>query len=459
MNLTIKVMLVFALVIGVALVTASLLIGSSAGNAYRGYMSGYLRQQMPLIASEASTLYAETGSWQEVQAWLNQIASGSLDLGRRGQGPDWQNDSSQLLLVDPDSGLPLVETGLPQPDHDLVESGVPVLLGDTTVAKIVSINAQPGLGPAEQTLLDQVNRAILFSAVSAGILALVLGSLLIASILRPLRKLEAGVAQVSQGDFETRVDITGNDEIAQLAANFNLMATSLQKQEDLRQRLVADIAHELRTPLSVIQGSLQAILDDVYPLERAEIVAVYAETQLLSRLVSDLHELAQAEAGQLSLTRQPVRVNEVLLHMADSFRSLAMQYDVELCVNSPPEDLLVHADPDRLQQILHNLLGNALRHTPDDGLVQLGANSTPIDTVRFWVHNSGPAIEHKDLSYVFSRFYRVGATNIRDSEHTTSAGLGLTIVKALVEAHGGTVGVESQVGEGTTFWFELPRDG
>lgn len=455
MNLTVKVLLAFALVIGVALATASLLIGRSANEAYRGYMTGYQRQLMPDVAEEAGELYRSTGSWTVVQDWLDQVASGELLRGRRGQGAQRMNMASELLLVDPRSGRPLAKSDLSPPGADLIQNGVPVVVDGETLAIIVSLSHQPGLGQAEQALLDEVNRAIGLSALAAGALALVLGGLLISSILRPLHRLEAGVARVSEGDLETRVDVAGNDEIGRLAQEFNRMASNLQSQEALRQNLVADIAHELRTPLSVVQGNLQAILDDVYPLEREEIALVFSETQLLSRLVADLHELAQAEAGKLSLFQQPVQAAQVLQRVDDAFRSLAKSHDIDLRLLPVDAGLVAYADPDRLQQILHNLLGNAIRHTPDGGVIQLGATSMLDDSVRFWVSNSGSAIKPDELVHVFDRFYRVAAAERKDGT-TAGSGMGLTITKALVEAHGGSVGAQSGDGEGTTFWFTLP---
>jgi two-component system OmpR family sensor kinase/two-component system sensor histidine kinase BaeS len=464
MNLTTRVLLAFALVIGVALLTASLLIGRSANTAYRGYLSGYQRQRMATYAATAGQIYVENGSWQAVQAWLDQAAVGQAHPGFRG-GRSERNGQQQMqggpgsvdryVVVDATSGTPLAAPDVSPVAADRMALGVPVTGAPQAV--IVPLGTTGGLGPPEQALLDQINRAILLSALAAGILALLLGGLLVASILRPLRKLETGVAQVAQGDFRARVEVRGGDEIGRLAQNFNSMAASLQQQEELRQRLVADIAHELRTPLSILQGNLQAILDGVYPLELEEIRTVYEETRLLSRLVNDLHELAQAEAGRLSLARQPVAAADVVDHMADSFRVLADSREITLESVTPDRNLRVDADPDRLQQMLHNLLGNAMRHTPADGSIQVGAAAADRDRVRFWVQDSGPGIPADVLPHVFDRFYRADSSRERSADFAGNAGLGLAIVKALAQAHGGEVGVASTVGQGALFWIELAR--
>ena len=251
------------------------------------------------------------------------------------------------------------------------------------------------------------------------------------------------------------VDVHTNDELGQLATAFNRMASQLHLQEELRQRLLADVAHELRTPLSVIQGNLQAILDGVYPLSPEEVGNVFLESQLLSRLVDDLHELAQAEAGHLTLVRRPVDLAAAVNQMGAVLTPLARTNNIHLQVDAAA-DLIVLADAERINQILHNLLGNALRHTPAGGTVTLTATRRTPDFARITISDTGPGIPSEHLPYVFERFYRADPSRRRPDDPTTGAGLGLAIVRALVEAHGGTVGLESNPGEGATFWFDLP---
>ncbi len=481
MNLTAKVMLTLALVIGVALLTASLLIGRSADAAYRSYVAGNRHQRLEQAAALAGQLYAETGSWADVQDQLNQTNGmpGHQGQGRgqgkrrgqeaeqnhpgQGQGQGGQGPAGgDYLLVDSQNGAPLAGDGPPL-DAETLAQAVPVMVNGQEAARLAAVLPLDAMGAAEQAMLDQVQRAILWSALAAAGVALLLGALLVSSILRPLRRLEEGVARVAHGELDARVPVQSKDEIGQLATRFNQMAANLQEQEALRQRMVSDIAHELRTPLSVVQGGLQAILDGVYPLEMDEIHTIHDETQLLSRLISDLHELAQAEAGRLPLVRQPIDAETALTQMAARFRSLTGPRAIELRVRPPSPPLTVDADPDRLQQILHNLLGNAVRHTPDGGWIELGAVASD-KRVRFWVSNSGPGIPPAQLPHVFERFYRGDASrtreepdNAEDLGYTSGAGLGLAIVKALTLAHGGQVGVESVVDERTTFWFELPQ--
>ena len=258
------------------------------------------------------------------------------------------------------------------------------------------------------------------------------------------------------------------------------MAANLEQAEQLRRNLMADVAHELRTPLTVIQGNLQALLDGVYPLERGEIATIYDETRLLSRLVADLRDLAQAEAGQLKLTMQPVDLSAVLMQTAASFAPVAEAQGTTLVVAASaapasteaapadtPSALWVLADPDRLAQVLRNLLSNALRHTPQGGEVRVDVQNDfrglprPRRSVCVSIQDTGPGIPPGDLPHVFDRFWSRAHGAGGRTPANAGSGLGLAITKYLVEAQGGEIGVESQVGEGTRFWFTLmlPRVG
>ena len=484
MKLTAKVFLSMAVIIGVALLVVAILVGRSANQAYRGYLTTSRLTQLQRIADQAAQLYAETGSWPQVQAWVDQFGTpffgprmqrqGRLAPAGRAGATDRPPRPDRLVIVDPESGAGLGIEGL-QVDPAQAESGVPITLNDQEIARLVLVSDRQPFGPEEQALLGEIQRAIVIAAGVAALLALIIGGLLVFSILRPLAKLEEGVAQVAQGDLTTQVQIDSDDEVGKLAAAFNQMTLNLQRQEELRQHMVADIAHDLRTPLSVIQGNLQAILDGVYPLDRSEIQTVYDETQLLGRLVNDLHELAQAEAGQLPLAFQSMRVIDVLTQMANAFQGMAAQNQIAIEVTPPPPDLQVMADPDRLQQILHNLLGNAVHHTPPGGTIHLSArlvdrisSRQPLNVptltshdytkyIRFQVKDTGPGIPPESLPHVFDRFYRGDPSRAQPGDgNSAGSGLGLAIAKALVELHGGQIGVESTPGQGSLFWFELP---
>ena len=317
--------------------------------------------------------------------------------------------------------------------------------------------------PPAQALLDsadfpaRLGAAVLESALTlifvGSILGIAAGAWMSRRMTAPLDDLAAGAAQVGAGDLAVRVTPKGSDEMIGLAQAFNHMAADLQQAEQLRQHMLADVAHELRTPLTVLQGNLRAILDDVYPLDKAEIASLYDQTRHLHRLVNDLHELAQAEAGQLPLALRPVDVAALVQDAVELFGPLAETQAVTLTSVQQGDPVRVQADRARLMQVLQNLLTNALRHTPAGGVITLTVRTVGAQ-VEIVVQDSGEGISAEHLPYVFDRFYRTDAARDRDAG---GAGLGLAIVRVLVAAHGGAVRVASAgPGRGSTFVVALP---
>ena len=299
----------------------------------------------------------------------------------------------------------------------------------------------------EERFLDRLYVTLIIAALAAGGIGAVLGLGISRTIGAPLAGLAGAAHDFAAHKWDRRVPVEGTDEVADVARAFNSMADALQHAEMLRRNLMADIAHELRTPLTVMQGNLRALLDGIYPLEMREIATLYDETRLLSRLVADLRELALVEAGQLPLNLQTVELKTALGRSVEQFAlaAEAQETQLELSGSALPS---VNADPDRLLQVMHNLLGNALRYTPG-GRITIAAEQHATN-VRVRITDTGSGIAPEDLPHLFDRFYRGD-----DSRSGSNTGLGLAIAKAWVEAMGGTIGVESNTGEGSTFWFTL----
>jgi signal transduction histidine kinase len=297
-----------------------------------------------------------------------------------------------------------------------------------------------------------VRQNLLLAGLLASVIGAILGLLVSRTLTRPLNRLVAAARAIAAKDLTHRVVPGGTVEVANVAHAFNDMASSLQKSEELRRNLVADVAHELRTPLSVMQGSLTAQLDGVFPLDLAETAKLYDETRLLSRLVDDLRELAQAEAGQLQLNIGTIDLKDVITATASAFNGAASEKQVNLIVEIANDLPQVKADSERVTQVLRVLLTNALRHTAADGRVAIAAVAAS-DRVEVSVQDTGEGIAPADLPYVFDRFWRGDKARARE---TGGSGLGLAIAKQLIEAQGGSIGVESQAGKGSRFWFMLP---
>lgn len=291
---------------------------------------------------------------------------------------------------------------------------------------------------------------------------LLVGSLLVvfaglASVARALRRMTMpltrvmeAAGQVEAGDYTTRVAEVGPPEMRALARAFNAMTARLQSDEAQRRQLLADVTHELRTPLTIVQGNLEGLLDGIYPADAAHLTPILEETRVLARLVDDLRTLAQAEGGTLQLHPEGLEVGVWLTEVVAAFEAAAAQGGVTLALTLPPTLPSVEADPERLREVLGNLLSNALRHTPPKGRIEIAATATPPHLI-ITVRDTGAGIAPADLAHIFDRFYK--------SEQSRGMGLGLAIAKNLVEAHGGTLTATSELGQGTTMQIALPLPG
>ena len=263
----------------------------------------------------------------------------------------------------------------------------------------------------------------------------------------PLGDLIDAAENVEAGNYSVRVRARGPRELRSLASAFNSMSGRLESSERERRRLLADVTHELRTPLTIMQGNLEALLDGVYPADSAHLEPILDETRVLSRLVDDLRTLSLAEAGALTLHREPTDVRQLLTDSVASFRIQADAANIELAAALDGALPQAEIDPVRVREVLSNLLSNALRYTPRGGTVRVGA-SVADGNVRVSVRDSGPGIAAEALPHIFDRFYK--------SDESRGAGLGLAIAKSLVVAHGGEIDATSEVGHGTEMRFTLP---
>jgi two-component system sensor histidine kinase BaeS len=271
-------------------------------------------------------------------------------------------------------------------------------------------------------------------------------------LVAPLRQLTTASEKMAKGDLSQRVRIHTRDEVGELGHAFNQMAGDLQSAEIQRQHMTADIAHELRNPLSVIRGNLEAMLDGIYPADAEHLGSIYEETLLLQRLVEDLRVLSLADAGQLHLVKTETDLNQLLTGVAESVRAMADDKDVVLTVSVPRSPLVIEGDADRLRQVIGNLLGNALRYTPQNGTISLDVQARGEQAV-VTIADTGPGIAPDEVPHIFDRFYRTDAARDRASG---GSGLGLAIARALVEAHRGTITVQSELGQGTALIITLP---
>ena len=456
-SLRVRLMLTFMVIVMAALVAFAVFASQVAKGGLQSYVSNEQANDQKIIAS-IQTTYKRMQSIQQIQILTEHLASQSN--GRIIVMDSNQNiiaDSAHLLigqtltislfLMPANSRMSaqerpfLASQPLPGPVLIISTDGRQMVLGQPSSP----IDASP-------TFLDPINRSLALAVLIAGLVALALTLILSSAILKPVHALTLAARRMEQGDLSQRVNIKKTDEIGALAHAFNIMAESLEYAGQLQRNLVSDVAHELRTPLTNIRGYLEAFQDQVIEPDTMAIASLYEETMLLSRLVTDLQDLTLAEAGQLHLHCIPVAIEDIISNVVNSLLLQAREKNLVVNVNVPADLPLVDADPQRVGQILLNLLSNAIRHTPSEGEIRVSARAVQQE-VQVRVQDTGEGIAAEHLPSLFKRFYRADPSRARA---TGGTGLGLAIVEQLVHAHGGHILVESQLGQGTCFLFTLP---
>ena len=446
-----RLFLSFLLVIIVAVGAVAVFVSRTTSGEVQRYETRTFDVRIRRVGTLLAAYYVEEGSWTGIEPVIDQIG---------------QLYNQRLVLID-QQGLVVADSrgmmhaGEPA-EFDTPEQAIPITYGPMhfgAVAVLPQGQAPPpqgGAAPPDESvssLGDSINGYLLWGGLLGVVVAAVVTFLMSRRILSPVESLAQAARGVSRGDFTQRVKVKSKDEFGELAIAFNAMAEDLQRTEQLRRNMVADVAHELRTPLSNIQGHLEAIRDGLLPAEPATLDSIYEEVLLLARLVEDLQELTLADAGQLTLVRQPADVADIARRAAAAAQPPAEARGLTIETDLPSQAAMADVDPERIGQVLRNLLSNATTHTSEGGRITVSLKDDDSE-LSVTVADTGAGIPAEDLPYVFERFYRVDRSRVRA---TGGAGLGLTIAKRLVEAHGGTISVESEVGKGSRFTFTLPQ--
>ncbi len=451
MNLYQKSLLAFAGIILIAILTVALLVGQQTESEFRQYIALYTNRAQNLAATLVE-YYAARGNWDGVQAVVQQSGGARHGAGGGvGNGQwDFQVTDAQYNVVASSQGTNLGQvsaadaaTALP-----LMHNGQTVgyLLPDRQAQRSVVLDA-----PAEQ-FLRRVQQALALGGMVAFLAAMVLAGLLARGIIKPVRDLTHAAQAVAQGDLEIQAPVRGRDEIAELAGAFNHMANSLQQAEQARQAQTADIAHELRNPLAVLQGTLEALADGIYDPTPKNIQPALDQVRTLNRLVDDLRTLALADAGRLNLDKQVVRLDELVQRVSVAYRETLADkgiiFHTQIASTIPP----VLGDYERLTQLLNNILSNASRYVPSGSTVRL-VIIPEAGGVKVLVADNGPGVSPAALPHLFDRFWRADPSR---SRATGGTGLGLAIARHIIQAHNGRIWAEPTPAGGLTLGFWLP---
>lgn len=446
-SLTVKVALacLAASLLGIGLVATFAVMATS-----REFGTFVFDERRTSFGQYLQNYYAEHGTWAGVR--LFPMPDPTLPDERFGRGGLTLVDAQRLVIV---AGAGHTE-GQQLTAAELA-NGQPIEVDGQVVGTLVPVPQAPGFaGPAGSAFLDRINQALLLGAFSAAAVALVIGWLLARALTRPLKTLTHATHSIAQGQLQQEVPVRSNDEIGELAAAFNRMSSDLARVSHLRRQMTADIAHDLRTPLSMILAHTEALRDGVIPATPETYTLLHDEALRLNRLVEDLRLLSLADAGELALTRRLTSPQAILGRAVSSYAVPAQHKQVDIQLEVPVELPAIEADADRPGQVLGNLVDNALRHTPCGGRIVCGLqpdHTGPVPGVVFSISDSGPGIAADDLPHVFERFYRADKSRQRDA---TGSGLGLAIARSIAEAHGGRIWVESCLGQGARFFVAIP---
>ncbi len=459
-SLRIQLLLMLMFVALVALGTVAVLASHAAGGAFQNYIKKYQPDDQRQLVAQILASYRKDHDAQEVQALVEQA-------GKTSAVRVIVIDHAQLVIADSKRQLTtkvftlsmLLALNSNATPANIVSTAAGPPPSSTPVRIISTDSGDISFGPPppppdmpQHNFVTSVNNSLLETVIIVGCIAMLLTFLLSNKILKPVQALIFATSRMAQGDLSQRVQIKAQNEIGELAYSFNTMADSLEHSEQLRRNQISDVAHELRTPLTNIRGYLEALLDQVIEPDVSLITSLYEEAMLLTRLVTDLQDLTLAEADQLYLRRVPIALEGIVNNAVNGLALQAKNKNVSLYVDIPADLPLVEADPQRVGQILRNLLTNAIKHTPAEGEILVKAR-TIAGAVEVKVQDTGTGIEQEHLPHLFKRFYRADPSR---SRATGGTGLGLAVVAQLVQAHGGSISVESQVERGTCFTFTLP---
>jgi len=447
MKLTTKLILAFLLV---SLFSAGIIVVFTRIATNREFDKFVNNQYEADLVNQLTSYYQDNQTWDGIENLFNRN----------------HNGDRRLFFSIADSNGRIIIAGMDRHPGEIIranelDTGTKLQVNNETVGTLL-INTPPDKNPLEDEFLRRLSQSIYLSAIGTIILAFMLGAILSRTITHPIRELTKVTHEMAGGKFGQQVPVRSHDEIGELALSFNKMNDDLAQSFNLRKQMTADIAHELRTPLSLIIGHAEAVHDGVLPASKENFEIIREEAERLEQLVNDLRTLSLADAGELAVDFQPVEINkflgDIIAHYMVQFNQKRIALDIEPFDEAQGKHVPValraqtNLDPIRFSQVLTNILDNALRYTPEDGRVLISTEKNG-DQIKITIQDSGEGVTPEDAAHLFDRFYRADASRTRDEG---GSGLGLAIAKSIVEMHGGKIWAESETGKGLKVVIQLP---
>lgn len=455
-----KLFLSFSVIILITVTSMVLIVRQNTVEEVHEYMFRGGMMGLNSVVNNLEQCYQETQTWESCTPYLQNGNHPENVLGRKsgedmGRGPSNASDRSRLRLLD-DQGIIIEDTG-DTPDEvgaqiTSLEGAIPLRDQNEVAGYLLPESPLVFSEQNESLIIQRLNRAALTAALISGITALILASVLGYHLLKPVQSLTEAAENIKGGELSHRVEINGAGELAALGQIFNQMTSAIEQTAERRKALTADIAHELRTPLSVQQAHLEAMEDGIYALTVENLRPIHEQNQTLARLVDDLRTLALADSGELTLERTRTAFTQLAERVIDRFHPKSKEKDVEIQFTPPEKLIMAYIDPQRVEQIITNLLSNALRHSPQKENIEVNLNVQD-DQLSLAIRDRGEGILEDEIPFIFERFYK---SKIKHHKDDGGTGLGLSISQKLAQAHGGSIQVRNHPHRGAVFQLNLP---
>lgn len=458
MKLHTKLIGAFCIIVLMMGISQSFFLQSRIQSTFNDYLQQHSAGFMERMKESLELYYQETGSWENAQELFFETNS-SIGQGHgmmmRGMLMNMAGMFNlDSLLLDMKGNVIADSAGTRIGTNGIVLKGHRLELIVNGEKKGTLLFQQLKLQNLEEEFLQSSNTAILISGFIASMIAVLFSVWIARKISKPLTNLVNGIKLIASGKKGFEVNISTTAEFFELGEAFNDMSRKLERNEEVRRSLVADVAHELRTPLAILQGKLESIQEGAIEPTEKIVLELTDEVYRLNRLVSDLQQLSLAEAGKLPLDRQAINIKDHIDRICTHLQWLADEKEITLKYDNITKDRYLNIDSDRMTQVFVNIIGNALRHTPEQGVVEVSGEDRD-ERFLLKISDTGPGIPAEDLPFIFDRFYKRDSSRSRNE---SGSGLGLSIAKGFVEAHGGTVTVESEESKGTVFTIAIPTN-